>query len=40
MADMPYFRFVYLDEDEKAAREYPRAVADVGCATWPPTGAP
>ena len=21
---MPYFRFVYLDEDEKAAREYPR----------------
>ena len=24
VADMPYFRFVYLDEDEKAAREYPR----------------
>ena len=22
--DMPYFRFVYLDEDEQAAREYPR----------------
>ena len=21
---MPYFRFVYLDEDEPAAREYPR----------------
>ena len=24
VADMPYFRFVYLDEDEKVAREYPR----------------
>ena len=23
-AEMPYFRFVYLDEDEHAAREYPR----------------
>ena len=22
--EMPYFRFVYLDEDEQAAREYPR----------------
>ena len=22
--DMPYFRFVYLEEDEQAAREYPR----------------
>lgn len=21
---MPYFRFVYLDEDQQAAREYPR----------------
>ena len=24
VAEMPYFRFVYLDEDETAAREYPR----------------
>ena len=24
VADMPYFRFVYLEEDGKAAREYPR----------------
>ena len=24
VAEMPYFRFVYLDEDERAAREYPR----------------
>ena len=24
VAEMPYFRFVYLDEDEQAAREYPR----------------
>ena len=24
VAEMPYFRFVYLDEDEAAAREYPR----------------
>lgn len=24
VAEMPYFRFVYLDEDESAAREYPR----------------
>ena len=23
VAEMPYFRFVYLDEDERAAREYP-----------------
>jgi len=32
--EMPYFRFVYLDEDEQAAREYPRAaltwVRDLG----------
>ena len=24
VAEMPYFRFVYLDEDERVAREYPR----------------
>ena len=24
VAEMPYFRFVYLEEDERAAREYPR----------------
>ena len=24
LEEMPYFRFVYLEEDEKAAREYPR----------------
>ena len=31
LQEMPYFRFVYLDEDELAAREYPRQ-----SLTWGP----
>ena len=38
MADMPFFRFIYLSEDEKEANEYPRKLS-LGCGTLAPTGA-